>query len=133
MMMYGIPPELDDQDREIIAARMAALSERPGYRVGDYVEFADGVTRRISYVWDWEGEPPGVQTSDGGSWHLGNGSVSFSGSLYVSVPGDSLTDTGSTRKGSVWIEHHGYLCAGSAVYSSEDFRVFRCPLDAPRY
>ncbi len=130
-MWISPPPELDNQDRAIIATRMDSLNRMPGFRVGDFVIFAGGVTRHISYI--WEDAVPGVQTSDGGSFFLGEGWVSFSGSLYVCVPGDTLTDTGETRKGSVWIAHHNYLCAGSSVTSYEDFRVFRCSREAPKY
>jgi hypothetical protein len=41
---------LDDRDKAILAARVAAFDSTEGPRVGDYVRFADGVTRRISYA-----------------------------------------------------------------------------------
>ncbi len=83
MGTYDRRPELDDRDHAIIASRLAAFDEEPDVRVGDYVDFADGVSRRVSHVFPREwGDDYGVQTSDGGSFYLDEGFVSFSGSLY---------------------------------------------------
>lgn len=126
-------PEFDERDAEIRATRLAAFEKIPGPRVGDFIEFADGVTRRISYM-TWEGGP---QTSGGGSWYLGEGwtkeeaHVSFSGSLFRSVPPDTLTLTDELRDGLVWFFHHGFAQADNAVHTEIPFRVFRCSLSAP--
>jgi hypothetical protein len=86
---------LDDRDKAILAARVAAFDPTEGPRVGDYVCFADGVTRRISYVW-----PDDIQTSDDGSFYLGKGYMSFSGVLYTHMPTETLTLTKGTRDAS---------------------------------
>lgn len=117
---------LDPQDQKILEERQAALDQKSGPRVGDWVEFADGVTRRISYLW-----PEGVQTSDGGSFYLDRGSVSMSGSLYPTVPRESLTRTERSRPGSAWFFHHDYSAAGNSVEVSFPFRVYGCDLPAP--
>lgn len=119
-------PTFDARDADILAARLTLLNAVPGPRVGDYVEFADGATRRISYNWG-----DGLQTSDGGSFYLGEGFASFSGSLYGCVPPESLTRTDETRPGRVWFFHHGYSGAGMGVDSEPLFRVYRCSLPAP--
>lgn len=115
-----LTPQLDDRDRDLFTARAESYDRIGGPRVGDYVEFADGVIRRVSHVWD-----DGVQTSDGGSFYLGNGYISFSGGLYPSIPFSSLTDTGEKRNGSVWLFHHDWARAHNGVHSEISFRVFK--------
>ncbi len=127
-------PQLDERDLAIIAERFLLLEREVGPRCGDHVDFADGVSRRISHVYSREqwGSEWGVQTSDGGSWYLGEGFVSFSGSLFPTVPGGSLTLTDVERVGSVWIFHHDRWCAFNGVDAVVPFRVYRCSLGAPR-
>lgn len=122
----------DPRNVEIIERRMAKLDAREGPRVGDYVRFTDGTLRRCSYHWsDGAGWDGGMQTSDGGSFYLGEGYVSMSGSLYSCVPTDSLKLTDETREGTVWIFDHDFAGAGRAVHYSVPFRVFTCELPAP--
>src|SRR5262245_11223582 len=99
MDFYDRPPEMDDRDRAILAERVEALNAIDGPRVGDFVKFPGDITRRISYIWGDESELDWyrIQTSNGGSWYLGKGYVSFSGSLYVGVPGTSFYATDETR------------------------------------
>lgn len=118
---------LDDRDKAILAMRVAAFDPMDCPRVGDYVDFADGVTRQISYVW-----PDDVQTSDGGSFYLGEGYMSFSGSLYTSVPTETLTLTESTRKASAWFFRHDYWAAQNGVHVPVLMRVWMCSAKAPR-
>lgn len=66
--MSGTYDPTDERDAAMLAERIVALDKIPGFRVGDYVEFANGVTRRISHIWD-----DGPQTSDSGSYFLGKG------------------------------------------------------------
>ncbi len=129
-------PVFDERDAEIRAQRLAAFDKLKGPRCGDYIEFANGVTRRVSYLWR-DITPEGVQTSAGGSWYLGTGwtedeaYVTFSGSLYRSVPPESLTLTDEKRDGSVWFFHHNRSQAHNGVHTEIPFRVFRCSLPAP--
>lgn len=122
---------MDERDRTILAERMAALDARPEPRVGDFVRFADGVLRRFSYHWhdgaDWDG---GYQTSDGGTYYLGNGYVRMSGSLHPCVPTNTLTRTDETRDGSVWFFHHDQRIAHNGVDVMATFRVYTCSLPA---
>jgi hypothetical protein len=150
----------DERDEALVDARMAMLDRIRGPRVGDYVRFADGTERRISYHWrsspsrkdegctcevgdaveyhghrdhcpaePWDG---GCQTSDGGSFYLGDGYVSMSGSLYPCVPTSSLVLTEETKHGSVWIFHHDHACAHNGVHFEREFRVYTCDQEAPR-
>jgi hypothetical protein len=118
---------LDDRDKAILAVRVAAFNSTEGPRVGDYVRFADGVTRRISYVW-----PDGIQTSDGGSFYLGNGCMSFSGTLYTHVPTETLTLTKETRDASAWFFHHDLWEAHNSVHVHVSVRVWISSATAPR-
>jgi hypothetical protein len=127
-------PALDERDAEIISARLAAMDAREGPRVGDFVRFACGTLRRISHDWG-----DGVQTSDAGSFYLGDYGCSFSGALFGTVPTDSLTlahlDSGwspETRAGAVWVFHHDHHCAHNGVHASIPFRVYVCDREAPR-
>lgn len=120
--------DLDEvADAAMVAERMATLDAIEGIRVGDWVRFADGTMRRVSHHW---GEEYGVQTSDGGSFYLGDGYVSFSGSLHPTVPLDSLTPTDEMADGWVWVFHHDMHRAHNGVDVLVPFRVFTCSLEA---
>ncbi len=120
----------DERDAEIVARRAAAMSLNTRPQSGDWVIFADGTERRVSHVWDWAADDDGpalysIQTSDGGSWYLGDGNASFSGSLHPGTPGETFTDTGETRPGSVWVFHHDIHRAHNGVGAMVEFRVWR--------
>jgi hypothetical protein len=125
--MYGSTPTIDATDEAIVARRMASIATLTTPRVGDFVRFSDGTERRISYLW-----PDGAQTSDGGSFYLGNYGGNFSGSLHPTVPLDSLMRTDEVRDGTVWIFHHDQHRAHNGVHFSVPFRVYECSLPAPR-
>ena len=120
---------IDERDAEILSHRAALVLARTEPQSGDWVIFADGVERRISHVWDWEADADGphlysIQTSDGGSWYLGEGYASFSGSLHPGVPGETFTDTGETRPGAIWIFRHDHHTAHNATSATIEFRVW---------
>jgi hypothetical protein len=119
---------LDERDSAILAARIEAFDRVNGPRDGDYVRFADGIERRISFVTpiEWLPECDSIQTSDGGSWYLGNGYVSFSGGLYRGVKRETLTLTEETKPGSVWFFHHDYHTAHNGIDTTISFRVYEC-------
>lgn len=124
---------LDQRDSEIIAQRLANIDSIDGPRVGDFVRFADNVERRISYHWrDDEGWDGGCQTSEGGSFYLGEHGCSFSGSLHPSVPTETLTLTDERRDGYVWIFHHDWHTAHNGVDVQIPFRVYESSANAPR-
>jgi hypothetical protein len=93
-------PGLDVRDAQIALTRAALLNQRTTPGSGDFVRFVDGVLRRVSHVWGFE---PALQTSDGGSWYLGDGYVSFSGSLYSAIPTETCVRTSERRSGEfIW-------------------------------
>lgn len=123
-----------DRDIAIMNERQAARLAMPqGIPVvGDYVVFADDVTRRVSNVMLFNPKHGGgAQTSDGGSWHInGSGDSSFSGSLRPPVWCDTLTVTDELRPAQFWFFHHGHTKAHNAVYVNINVRVWHCNLDA---
>lgn len=130
-------PWFDKRDAAILEERAALLAANP-INVGDFVRFADGIARRVSYIMTESGDdvanskPEWIQTSDSGSFYLGDGYVSFSGSLYVGVPFASLVDTGDTFDGRVWFFHHDFAMADNGVECSTKFRIWRCDRVAER-
>ena len=120
--------QLDERDAEIFSKRFHSFQDIHGPRVGDYVRFADGVERRISHIWFDDV----IQTSDGGSFYLGDGYVNFSGGLYPGVKRETLTYNAQHKRGSVWFFHHDHWGAGRGVSTSMDFRVYECSEVAPR-
>lgn len=125
---HGIVPSRKDQD--ILRDRCAALDAQTGPRVGDWIDFADGTQRRISHIWENDDH---IQTSgEGYGYYLGNGYISFSGSLFSAVPASVLTPTEEVRMGRVWFFHDGWARAHSAVHAQAPFRVYRASVAAPR-
>jgi len=118
---------LDEVDMMLLSKRAGLFWENhKGPDIGDYIDFADGVTRRISHVWTFGNLT--VQTSDGGSFYLGDGYCSFSGGLHPGIATDTLTLTGNTREGSVWFFHHDFTTAHNGVYTTMPFAVYTCSL-----
>jgi len=133
MSRYVPPAELDERDAALFAGRIAAYDAIPGPRVGDFVIFADDVTRRISHIWRDERDAVfNIQTSDGGTYCLGDGSVSMSGSLRPGVKPDTLTPTEERRNGSIWFFRHDQWKADNGIDTTMSFRVFRCSEPATR-
>lgn len=124
----------DERDDAILNERVRSYEQIAGPRVGDFIDFANGETRRISHVWDADWHDDGIarlQTSkEGIGFYLGNGYVSFSGSLYTSLRADTLTPK-EMRHGLVWIFHHDLHRAGGAVHAKVQFRVFASNEEPP--
>jgi len=118
--------EFDAIDAEILRSRMEAFDKIEGPRLGDHVDFANGITARIAYIWD-----NSIQTTDGGAFNLGEAGISMSGTLYEGVPPDTLTATDEIRDGAVWFFHHDMWQAHNGVHTMTPLRVFTCSLPAP--
>lgn len=121
-------PEFDERDAFILAGRQVELDGRQGPRVGDWIEFADGMVARISHDWG-----DSVQYSYGGSFYLGDGYASYSGGLEPGIPVDSLTPTDEVRPGPVWFFHHDQARAHNGVNTAANFRVYRASGNTHRY
>lgn len=139
-------PHLDERDAEILGGLRAAWLGIDGPRVGDYVRFADtpagtGRLHRFSADHRWSVEDvaehpglvDGLQTSPGGSFHLGpSGHMSMSGSLDRTVPRATITDTGETRLGSAWFFHHDRAGAHRGVDVRVPCRIYATTETAPK-
>jgi hypothetical protein len=119
---------LDARDQEILEKRIELLNDKKGIRVGDYIRFADGELRRVSYIWRYDDADQSIQTSKGGSYYLGDGFVSMSGSLFTGIKPDTLTPTTELMAGSVWFFHHNLAGAGRGKNAYINFRVYECSL-----
>ena len=124
---------LDARDESILAHRQTLLDRIEGPREGDHVLFPNGTERRISFVSpdSWLPEVSAVQTSDSGSWYLGEHGCSFSGSLHPPVKHETLTLTEETRDGAVWFFHHDHARAHNGIRTVASFRVYQCNENAP--
>jgi hypothetical protein len=120
-----VRPEIDERDREILADRQAAYERRPGPRVGDWVLMPDGSARRFTYDWG-----DGLQTTcgdgDAGSFYIGDGYLSYSGTLDHTIPRERLRECpGDALPGRVWFFHHDWHRADNGVHFEIPFRVFQ--------
>lgn len=126
---------LDTNDAQILRQRTAALDTIEGPRCGDFIRFANDIERRISHLWtemEDYGMEDAAQTSDGGSFYLGDGYVSFSGALYGGTPIEKLRLTEDKKLGSVWFFHHNVQKAHNGVNTTLPFRIYETDKEAPR-
>jgi len=111
---------LDARDLDILVDRSVTLNRRSGARAGDFIRLLDGSERRIAYCWD-----DGVQTTDHGSFYLGDGGISYSGGLDAAITLDRVRPIRHiSRLGRVWFFHHDQWRAHSSVHGWLDFRVY---------
>lgn len=117
----------DSRDAEILAVRERLFNEMEGPRVGDFLSSPEGFLR---FTHDWGDaiqttvRPPHPCSGDG-SFYLGEGFASFSGSLDPSIDKTKLQDTGEKQHGSFWFFHHDFWGAGRGVTFRIPCRVFR--------
>lgn len=128
----ALNPDLDDRDRAALHEIAASFARIIGPRVGDGVTFPDFPGRRCLFSHDHDER--GLQTSDGGSIHLGHYGGSYSGGLDRIRSRDLLSETGETRPQRFWIWHHGRPAAHNGVDVYLPVRVYACtePFNAPR-
>ena len=112
--------KLDELDQVIRAKRLAQRETIATPRIGDFVRFSDRL-ERISHDW---GDT--VQTSEGGSFYLGEGGyASFSGSLNPSVPKELLRKTEEILNGGFWFFHRDFWMAHNGVDVTAPCRVYQ--------
>ncbi|MHB8618421.1 MAG: hypothetical protein ACYDAG_02440 [Chloroflexota bacterium] len=111
----------DHTDAAILGKRMAVFDARPGPRVGDYVIMPDGGKERFSHDW---GDDDGLQTARGGSFYLGDGYASFSGTLNPIIKRNRLIDTGAREDARFWFFHHDHHIGHNGVDVEAPVRVF---------
>ena len=126
-------PTPDEKDLRILERRQVQLLERDDSRpqVGDHVLFTDGTRRRVSHVWrNDEGWDGGIQTSNGGSYYMGDGYISMSGGLRGAIPSDQFSRIHGYRAAKVWFFHLDHHTAHNSVEALVDFRQWYCKQEA---
>ena len=115
-------PTFDDRDQAILTQRLSQWNQRAGPRVGDFVRFPDGSLHRFTHAWD-----DGLQTAPAGhgSYYLGEGFCSYSGSLDPLIPSTRIHATDATEDGRIWFFHHDYWCAHNGVVAMIPCRVYQ--------
>jgi len=119
-------PTFDERDAEILRAREAAFNRVAGPRVGDFLKTPAGYLR---FTYEWE---DAIQTTDrpsesgeSGSFYLGNGYASYSGSLDSGVPKTEIVPTSEVKSGRFWFFHHDWQQAHNGVDFTLPCRVFQ--------
>lgn len=108
-----------EKNLSILRRNMKAYDEREGPRVGDFLELPYGMMTRFTHAWD-----DGIQLG-WGSFYLGEGYCSYSGSLEPSIPYEAILPTDKKEMGAVWFFHQGSSGGGRGVYFKAAFRVFK--------
>ena len=120
---------IDQRDHDILNDRIIERDKFENPRVGDFVEFADGIVHRFSHDW---GDT--IQTSPNGSFYFHHhGVLSFSGGLNPGIPAVGLIDTGEDRLGSAWFFHHEFAGADRGVYAEIPCRVYKTRLNSDHW
>lgn len=109
----------DDQDETLAKEYLKKWDEYLSPRVGDYIIMPDGTYERFSHDWI-----DSLQTSPGGSFHLGDGFTSFSGALNPSIPIEDIHPIDFKMCGNFWMWHHGFPGYHNAVGVTALCRVF---------
>lgn len=124
--MIPLHQDLDDQDRLLFCTRASRFwAQHVGPSVGDFIVYADGVTRRIAHIWD-DDDDIAVQASmdTDARFYLNDGFCTHSGGLAPGIPEDVLIPTGNTQEGAVWFFHHDSHRAGNVVETHMPFAVY---------
>jgi len=80
-----------------------------------------GLFTRFTHAWD-----DTIQTGGGqGGFYLGNGYISYSGSLDSGVKYSDIEQTSEVKAGSIWFFDKGISGAGRGVDYTMNFRVFK--------
>jgi len=115
------------ENQWLVDRNMKVYDKQKGVRVGDFVKDKDGKVYRIAYIWrDEHNKPFAWQTEDGsGSFYLGNGYMSMSGSLNSGFQEGSEFKQIGTKMGSCWVFDNDFAGAGRGVDTNAKFRLFR--------
>ena len=123
-------PKFDEKDAEILKIRQALFEAHNTPQVGDFVDFADGKTHRISYIWDNDGLAQTSDESCGMSFYLDHGYATYSGGLFRGVSVYDLELSKEKRNGRFWFFHHDWAEAHNGVDCQIPCRVWKCELNS---
>jgi len=111
------------KDFEIITNYLVEFNKNTGLRVGDLLEINEKDEHfRVAHDWG-----KSLQTTySNGSFCLGNGYVSHSGSLHLSIPAEFLElQKDKEFEAIIWVFSNGQQGAHRGVYLRVPFRVYR--------
>lgn len=106
-------------NEEILTERCNAYNEIIGPRVGDYLKLPYGIYTRFTYDWGDK-----IQTGGGNGFYLGNGYISYSGSLDSGVKKSDIKQILEIKIGSVWFFNNDVKVAHNGHDTKMMFRVF---------
>jgi hypothetical protein len=124
--------EKQKQNAGLLRKRLRRFNKRHGPRVGDWIILTNGVMTRFTHDWGiWKGKDLGIQIGDRersgecGSFYLGDGYCSYSGSLDPCVMRKNIKRTNKKKLGRVWFFDHDHACADNGVDFRVKLRVYR--------
>lgn len=123
--LIALNPHLDGHDLLLLSRKLMAFNAISGPRVGDGVlvpEKKNNLGRRIALMGDaaFQATPPYVA----GSFYLGNGCVSYSGSLDEPLPLDRLVDAGYLCSQRFWFYRQDLVKTHNTTHAYLRVRVF---------
>ncbi len=114
----------DERDALLLADKIKAREAIDGPRIGDYIKMLDGSLRRFTH--DWCDSIQTTALNHDGSFFLGLGYASFSGSLDPGVERPRIERVpGEVLSGRFWFFHHDSSGAARGVNCEITCRVFR--------
>ena len=123
---------LQKENAYLLRKRVRLFNKRHGPRVGDWIILTNGKMTRFTHDWGfWKKEDQGIQIGDRerggdcGSFYLGDGYCSYSGSLDPCVLRKNMRRTMKKKPGRVWFFDHDHACAGGGVDFKMMFRVYK--------
>ena len=108
-----------DKNELILNKRTKEYNKYKGARVGDFLIYKKQFLR---FSHDWKDS---LQVSKSGSFYLGDGYISFSGSLNPGIDKKYLINTGKYKKGSVWFFDLNISGAGRGKTFFIPLRVYK--------
>lgn len=88
--------------------------------LGDALRLPDGQTVYFCHIYDNK-----AQTCEGGSFHLGEGYLSYSGGLDSGISFSGIELTAEKFVLPVWFCHRGYLTGGCGIYARIECRIWK--------
>lgn len=107
----------------ILKNRMTKYNKVTGPRVGDWIREHSGRMTRATHDW---GNGSIMQHGGGehGRFYLGDGYLSYSGSLDTGIKKADLMRTDEVKPGSIWFFKRDYHTAHNGIDYMVDFRVY---------
>ena len=117
---------ITERNQQIFEQRRDTYNAIPGVRVGDWARQGKELSR-VTHIWDksFTGGGRHIQTGGGlTSFYLGDGYISYSGSLDPGISEDKLRDTGELKDGRVWFFKDNFWKKANSIDFTMAFRVF---------